>query len=183
MPAHAVAFTKVWPELGVHNTRVTTAGNTTRSAIDHLDVTKPETMELIKDIFDDYTTGENEVFDDETVVHIGADEFIIPNGRPAYCSFYNDLVPHLKANGNTVRVWGSFDSSYLQGGGTEPGPEGIEDVQMNIWSLVWRTLGACTIRASVLSTSSIPMATWFPMVVAIAVHTATTSTPRGCTTR
>lgn len=137
MPAHAVAFTKVWPELGVHNTRVTTAGNTTRSAIDHLDVTKPETMELIKDIFDDYTTGENEVFDDETVVHIGADEFIIPNGRPAYCNFYNDLVPHLKANGNTVRVWGSFDSSYLQGGGTEPGPEGIENVQMNIWSLGW----------------------------------------------
>lgn len=51
MPAHAVAFTKVWPELGVHNTRVTTAGNTTRSAIDHLDVTKPETMGTLKEVF------------------------------------------------------------------------------------------------------------------------------------
>ena len=121
MPAHAVAFTRVWPELAVKNTKVTTSpAGKNRSAIDHLDVRKPEARKLIRDIFDDYTTGANPVFDKDTVVHVGADEFIIPNGRPSYCEFYNDLVPHLLGSGHTPRIWGSFDSGWLAGGGTEP---------------------------------------------------------------
>lgn len=136
MPAHAVAFTRVWPELAVKNTKVTTSpAGKNRSAIDHLDVRKPEARKLIRDIFDDYTTGANPVFDKDTVVHVGADEFIIPNGRPSYCEFYNDLVPHLLDSGHTPRIWGSFDSSWLAGGGTEP--QSGEGVQMDIWSLGW----------------------------------------------
>ena len=136
MPAHAVAFTRAWPELAVKNTKVTTSpAGKNRSAIDHLDVRKPEARKLIRDIFDDYTTGANPVFDTDTVVHVGADEFIIPNGRPSYCEFYNDLVPHLLASGHTPRIWGSFDSSWLAGGGTEP--QSGEGVQMDIWSLGW----------------------------------------------
>ena len=136
MPAHAVAFTRVWPEFAVKNTKVTTSpAGKNRSAIDHLDVRKPEARKLIRDIFDDYTTGANPVFDKDTVVHVGADEFIIPNGRPSYCEFYNDLVPHLLAGGHTPRIWGSFDSSWLAGGGTEP--QSGEGVQMDIWSLGW----------------------------------------------
>ena len=136
MPAHAVAFTRVWPELAVKNTKVTTSpAGKNRSAIDHLDVRKPEARKLIRDIFDDYTTGANPVFDKDTVVHVGADEFIIPNGRPSYCEFYNDLVPHLLDSGHTPRIWGSFDSGWLAGGGTEP--QSGEGVQMDIWSLGW----------------------------------------------
>lgn len=136
MPAHAVAFTRVWPELAVKNTKVTTSpAGKNRSAIDHLDVRKPEARKLIRDIFDDYTTGASPVFDKDTVVHVGADEFIIPNGRPSYCEFYNDLVPHLLGSGHTPRIWGSFDSSWLAGGGTEP--QSGEGVQMDIWSLGW----------------------------------------------
>lgn len=136
MPAHAVAFTRVWPELAVKNTKVTTSpAGKNRSAIDHLDVRKPEARKLIRDIFADYTTGANPVFDTDTVVHVGADEFIIPNGRPSYCEFYNDLVPHLLDSGHTPRIWGSFDSSWLAGGGTEP--QSGEGVQMDIWSLGW----------------------------------------------
>lgn len=136
MPAHAVAFTRVWPELAVKNTKVTTSpAGKNRSAIDHLDVRKPEARKLIRDIFDDYTTGASPVFDTDTVVHMGADEFIIPNGRPSYCEFYNDLVPHLLDSGHTPRIWGSFDSSWLAGGGTEPASG--EGVQMDIWSLGW----------------------------------------------
>ena len=136
MPAHAVAFTRVWPELAVKNTKVTTSpAGKNRSAIDHLDVRKPEARKLIRDIFDDYTTGASPVFDTDTVVHVGADEFIIPNGRPSYCEFYNDLVPHLLDSGHTPRIWGSFDSSWLAGGGTEPASG--EGVQMDIWSLGW----------------------------------------------
>ena len=138
MPAHAVAFTRAFPELAVMDATVTTRP-ADRWAVDHLDLRNPKTMPFIKSIFDDYTTGDNEVFDDETVVHIGADEFIIPNGRPVYCEFYNDLVPHLQANGNTPRVWGSFDSSWLAGGGTEPADGSVlcTGVQMDIWSLGW----------------------------------------------
>ena len=138
MPAHAVAFTRAFPELAVMDATVTTRPKD-RWAVDHLDLRNPKTMPFIKSIFDDYTTGDNEVFDDETVVHIGADEFIIPNGRPVYCEFYNDLVPHLQANGNTPRVWGSFDSSWLAGGGIEPadGSALCTGVQMDIWSLGW----------------------------------------------
>ena len=136
MPAHAVAFTRVWPELGVKGETVTTSpAGKNRSAIDHLDVRKPEARKLIRDIFDDYTTGANPVFDKDTVVHVGADEFIIPNGRPSYCEFYNDLVPHLLGSGHTPRIWGSFDSGWLAGGGTEPASG--EGVQMDIWSLGW----------------------------------------------
>lgn len=136
MPAHAAAFTRVWPELAVKNTKVTTSpAGKNRSAIDHLDVRKPEARKLIRDIFDDYTTGASPVFDTDTVVHVGADEFIIPNGRPSYCEFYNDLVPHLLDSGHTPRIWGSFDSSWLAGGGTEPASG--EGVQMDIWSLGW----------------------------------------------
>lgn len=136
MPAHAVAFTRVWPELAVKNTKVTTSpAGKNRSAIDHLDVRKPEARKLIRDIFDDYTTGASPVFDTDTVVHVGADEFIIPNGRPSYCEFYNDLVPHLLDSGHTPRIWGSFDSSWLAGGGAEP--QSGEGVQMDIWSLGW----------------------------------------------
>lgn len=136
MPAHAVAFTRVWPELAVKNTKVTTSpAGKNRSAIDHLDVRKSEARKLIRDIFDDYTTGASPVFDTDTVVHVGADEFIIPNGRPSYCEFYNDLVPHLLDSGHTPRIWGSFDSSWLAGGGTEPASG--EGVQMDIWSLGW----------------------------------------------
>ena len=138
MPAHAVAFTRAFPELAIMDQTVTTRP-ADRWAVDHLDVRKPETMQLIKAIFDDYTTGANETFDDDTTVHIGADEFIIPNGRPMYCDFYNQLVPHLQKNGNTPRVWGSFDSPYLAGGGTEPadGSEACTGVEMDIWSLGW----------------------------------------------
>lgn len=59
----------------------------------------------IKEIFDDYTTGANPVFDGETTVHIGADEFL--SNYTAYRGFVNDLVPHLKET-NTVRMWGGL---------------------------------------------------------------------------
>ena len=135
MPAHAVAFTRAFPDLAVRGQTVETHKDG-RWAIDHLDLTKPETMPFIKSIFDDYTTGSNEVFDDQTTVHIGADEFILKNGGPVYRKFFNELIPHVKDTGNTVRVWGSLSSGYLQGG-EEPIPEAIEGVQMDIWNTGW----------------------------------------------
>lgn len=182
MPAHAVAFTRVWPELAVKNTKVTTSpAGKNRSAIDHLDVRKPEARKLIRDIFDDYTTGANPVFDTDTVVHVGADEFIIPNGRPSYCEFYNDLVPHLLDSGHTPRIWGSFDSTGLPA--AVPSPRAVRASRWTSGPLVGPTPSACSIRASRSSTSWTTPTTWCPTAAATVAHTATTWIRRTFTTR
>lgn len=80
MPAHAVAFTRVWPELAVHGEGLTV--NSDRPAIDHFDLRKQGSMDVIESTFDDYTTGPNPVFDESTVVHVGADEFLVNSGSP-----------------------------------------------------------------------------------------------------
>lgn len=135
MPAHAVAFTRVWPELAVHGEGLTV--NSDRPAIDHFDLRKQGSMDVIKSIFDDYTTGPNPVFDESTVVHVGADEFLVNSGSPVYHTFLNDLLPHVKQT-NTVRMWGGL--TWLGQG--DPivdaainGEHGR--TQMNLWSADW----------------------------------------------
>lgn len=131
VPAHATSFTKVWPELMVKN-KVSSL-NKNRPLVDHLDVSKTETKEKIKEIFDDYTTGENPTFDSETTVHIGADEFLAD--YKAYRGFVNDLVPHVKET-NTVRMWGGL--TWIKDNPvTEIDKEAIENVEMNLWSADW----------------------------------------------
>lgn len=135
MPAHAVAFTRVWPELAVHGEGLTV--NSDRPAIDHFDLRKQGSMDVITSIFDDYTTGPNPVFDENTVVHVGADEFLVNNGSPVYHTFLNELLPHVKRT-NTVRMWGGL--TWLGQG--DPivdaainGEHGR--TQMNLWSADW----------------------------------------------
>ena len=112
MPAHATSFTKVWPELAVQNQVSPLNGN--RPLVDHIDVSKAEGVQLIKDLFDDYTTGANPTFDSETIVHIGADEFVY--NYTAYRQFVNTIVPHVKET-NTVRMWGGL--TWINDGKTE----------------------------------------------------------------
>ena len=132
VPAHAMAFTKIWPELAVHGEKVP-AGH---YAIDHFDLRKPESTALIKRIFDDYTKGDAPTFDAGTVVHIGADE-VLASGMPKetlYRNFVNELVPYVKDT-NTVRMWGGL--TWLDDGKTEIRREAIDGVQMNLWSADW----------------------------------------------
>ena len=130
MPAHATSFTKIWPELMVVN-KVSPL-NSNRPLVDHFDVSKQEAIDKIKEIFDDYTTGENPTFDAETTVHVGADEFVAD--YTAYRQFANQIVPYVKQT-NTVRMWGGF--TWLDDGVTEIVPEAIENVEMNLWSSDW----------------------------------------------
>ncbi|MBQ8857191.1 MAG: discoidin domain-containing protein, partial [Lachnospiraceae bacterium] len=130
MPAHATSFTKIWPELMVVNQ--VSPLNSSRPLVDHFDVSKQEAIDKIKEIFDDYTTGENPTFDEETIVHVGADEFVASS--TAYRQFVNQIVPHVKAT-NTVRMWGGL--TWLDDNQTEIISDAIENVEMNLWSSDW----------------------------------------------
>ncbi|MBQ7099602.1 MAG: discoidin domain-containing protein, partial [Oscillospiraceae bacterium] len=66
VPAHAMAFTKVWPELSIDN-----EVRSGHSLIDHFNLSKPESIAKIKEIFDDYTRDTDTIpatFDEDTVV-------------------------------------------------------------------------------------------------------------------
>ena len=131
VPAHAMAFTKVWPELSIDNE--VRSGHT---LIDHFNLSLPESIAKIKAIFDDYTRDTETVpatFDGETTVHVGADEYYLSG--TLYRQYFNDIVPYIKQT-NTVRIWGSL-TQMNDNNQTKIIPEAIEDVQMNIWSAGW----------------------------------------------
>lgn len=130
VPAHATSFTKVWPELMVAN-KVSML-NQNRPLIDHIDVSKKESMDKIKEIFDDYTKGDNPTFDSQTTVHVGADEFL--SDYTAYRNFVNELIPYVKAS-NPVRMWGGL--TWIDDKKTEINKDAIENVEMNLWSSGW----------------------------------------------
>lgn len=131
VPAHALSFAKVFPEYMVRDKTSPLQKN--RPLTDHLDVSRPEAVEFIKRIFDDYTGGEQPVFGPETTVHIGADEFLSDYG--AYRRFLNELVPHLKKT-NRVRLWGGL-TWIKDDPATQIVPAAIENVQMNLWACSW----------------------------------------------
>ena len=72
VPAHALAFTKTFQNCALKKMN---SSNWKRPLTDHLDLSKPESTQLAKNIFSDYIDGENPVFDEQTTVHIGADEY------------------------------------------------------------------------------------------------------------
>ena len=126
VPAHAVSFTKIWPELKIDNQ--VSSGH---SLIDHFDLTNPKAVEKIKEIFDDYT--KDETFDDETTIHIGADEFLY--NAKSYRDFVNDMVPYVKQT-NKVRMWGGL-TRIKDNPLTTIEKDAIENVEMNLWSKDW----------------------------------------------
>ena len=131
VPAHAMAFTKVWPELSIDNE--VRSGHT---LIDHFNLSLPESVAKIKAIFDDYTKATDTVpatFDEDTIVHIGADEYYLSG--TLYRQYFNEMVPYIKQT-NTVRIWGSL-TQMNDNNQTKIIPEAIENVQMNIWSAGW----------------------------------------------
>lgn len=131
MPAHALAFTTVFPEYAVKG-KVSPLMKK-RPLTDHIDISRPEAMEFVKSIFDEYTLGDDPVFPKGTTVHIGADEFLTDYG--AYRRFINEIVPHIKKT-NTVRLWGSL-TWIKDEPATAIAEEAVKDVQMNLWSNTW----------------------------------------------
>ncbi|WP_097033181.1 discoidin domain-containing protein [Clostridium tertium] len=121
-PAHSLSFTKVRPDLKM--------GNVGRQA-DHLDVTNPGSLEFVKGLWDEYLDGENPVFDSETIVNVGTDEYDAKYTEE-FRKFTDDLLGYMQdEKDRTVRLWGSLSA--------RPGntPVRSENVQMNIWNNGW----------------------------------------------
>ena len=121
-PAHSLPFTKVRPDLKL--------GSWGRQA-DHLDVTKPESLEFVKELWDEYLDGENPVFDEQTVINVGTDEYDA-RYTEEFRKFTDDLLEYAQdEKDRTVRLWGSLTA--------RPGntPVRSENVQMNIWNTGW----------------------------------------------
>ncbi|SCP98986.1 discoidin domain-containing protein [Anaerobium acetethylicum] len=123
-PAHALAITKVFPELALESF----SGR--RPLIDHLNLSNPESIELVKDIFSDYTDGSDPVFDSETTVHIGADEYMA--NAEQYRAFTDEMLRYIQEDKDrTVRMWGSL--TMLKG----TTPVRSENVQIDLWNNGW----------------------------------------------
>lgn len=126
MPAHALAITRVFQD----NMTKKNGGNH-KYLIEELDITKPETTELAKSIWNEYFEGDDPVFDEETTVHIGTDEFHGQDGqagKESFRKFSDDMIRFIQGTGRTVRMWGSLSNKS----GTTPVTS--ENVQLNIWN-------------------------------------------------
>lgn len=130
-PAHALAFTRVFPEYMSegYNASQAAAGKY-RYLIDELDISKEGAIDLAKEIWADYFDGEDPVFDTETTVHIGTDEFLGGGSESgeAFRVFSDELIKYIQGRGRTVRLWGSLSN---KSGTTQVTSDGV---QANIWS-------------------------------------------------
>lgn len=118
-PSHALSLTKIRPDLVRDD-----------MPVDHLDITNPETIDFIKDVWDEYLDGD--WFDTDTV-HFGADEFA-PNDRSTfevYREFLNIMNDHFKSKGKKSRMWGSLN--------VFPGTTEVDkDIIVHAWNSGWQ---------------------------------------------
>lgn len=122
-PAHSLPFTKVRPDLIFAETL---------RGVDHLNLNDKydESVKFIQSVWNEYLGGTNPVFDSETIVNIGTDEY---DGTytEQFRKYTDDMLKFIQDKGNTVRLWGSLTE---RSGST---PVRSEGVQMNLWSTSW----------------------------------------------
>lgn len=125
-PAHSLALTKVRPDL-----RHGTSGRQN----DHLNLTSKydDSLAFVQGIFSEYMTEENPVWDLDTTVHIGADEY--SSSSTAYRRFVNDMLHYVEGTGRKARVWGSF-SQLATGDAID-----AKGVEINLWNYGWAHMG------------------------------------------
>ena len=133
VPAHALSITNYImyslnrPDLVLHQI------DTAHPWVDHVDIKQQEGIDIIKEIYDEYI--DEDLFDENTIVHIGADEFY--ESHPAYRNFLIQMIDYIEnVKHRQVRVWGSL-SSMNGGEGYKFGPEHVQGAQMNIWNTGW----------------------------------------------
>ena len=133
VPAHALSITNyIKNTLGRPDLVLNKKGGN-RPWFDHVDISKQEGIDIIKEIYDEYI--DEDLFDENTIVHIGADEFY--DSHPAYRNFLIQMIDYIEnVKHRQVRVWGSLTS--MNGGEDYKfGPEHVQGAQMNIWNTGW----------------------------------------------
>ncbi len=135
VPAHALSITNyIKHTLNRPDLVLNKIGNGNRPWFDHVDISKPEAIEIVKDIFDEYI--DENIFDENTVVHIGADEFY--DSHPAYRNFLIQMIDYIRnEKGRDVRIWGSLSSMSNHPDQHPFKPEHVQGAQMNIWNTGW----------------------------------------------
>jgi hexosaminidase len=113
-PAHALAFTKVNPQLG-----------SKPYGMDHLDLQHPGSLTMMENVFKEYLSGANPVFTG-TEVHIGTDEYAKKEAEP-FRAFTDQMIEYVQSFGKTVRIWGAL--SHAAG----KTPVRVNNVNMNTW--------------------------------------------------
>ncbi|WP_316804287.1 family 20 glycosylhydrolase [Pedobacter nototheniae] len=113
-PAHALAFTKVVPEIG-----------SKAYGMDHLDLHNPLTYSVMEKVFKEYLSGSDPVFMGKTV-HIGTDEYAKKDAE-VFRAFTDHMIKYVEGFGKDVRLWGALTHAK---GNT---PVKVENVTMNTW--------------------------------------------------
>ncbi len=126
-PAHALSFTRMRPDLIYQGPM-----NNEKRRCEMLDASRPETLEFVSSILDEYLLPEKEtgeaVFEGLTF-HVGSDEFY--GTTESYRKYTDSILKYVKSRGYQPRVWGSLN--YKQG----PDPVLAEGIQMNLWNGGW----------------------------------------------
>lgn len=118
-PSHALSFTKVRPDLVKDSLPV-----------DHLDITRPEAIAFVKDVWSEYLDGN---WFDAKEIHFGADEFDRNDKTTveAYRQYLNEINDFFKSKGKTARMWGSL--TFF------PGATPVDtDITLNGWNNGWQ---------------------------------------------
>jgi len=89
-PGHSRSFVDYNPSLG-------TKGN--------LDITRPETVQFVKSLFDEYLDGDNPTFIGPDV-HIGTDEYWGDTER--FRSYMDEMIRYIDAKGKHPQLWGGL---------------------------------------------------------------------------
>ena len=121
-PAHSLAFIRVFPELGVK--RITDMADT-------LDLSSEDAKTFAKNLWSEYLSGEDALFADCPVLHLGMDEYF--GEGEVYLSYLKDMSAYVAslAPEKELRVWGSLDWY-------EDLPYDLpEDLTMQVWSPEW----------------------------------------------
>ncbi|MFD9792014.1 discoidin domain-containing protein [Streptomyces sp. NPDC059070] len=113
-PAHAAAFTKFRPDIGLRG------GNS-----DHLDLGNPAATTFMKSVYSEFAPWFR-----GPSLHIGADEY---EGKlvDQYKTYINTIAPYVRSLGKKVHVWGSFNMMSGGGAGYDP------DLTVNSWNNGW----------------------------------------------
>lgn len=123
VPAHSAAIIKWMPSIGLNNGKS-----------DHLDLSKPETTQAVKGIFDEFMP-----WFQGPEVNFGADEY--PGDKLQYRQFFNDMAAHIRSKGKQPGAWGSF-TEMSKGTGSSGAENYDKDVIINSWNNGWYGLNA-----------------------------------------